>query len=66
MAQIIWTEPAPNELNEIAEFIALDKFDAAQKLVKSVFDLEIAVGPCRIFCRTEKAIQATCKRGALK
>ena len=37
MAQIIWTEPALNELDEIAEFIALDKFDAAQKLVQSVF-----------------------------
>ena len=37
MAQIVWTEPALNELDEIAEFIALDKFDAAQKLVQSVF-----------------------------
>ena len=37
MAQIVWTESALSELNEIAEFIALDKFDAAQKLVKSVF-----------------------------
>jgi toxin ParE1/3/4 len=38
MVQIIWTEPALNELNEIAEFIALDKFSAAQNLVQSVFD----------------------------
>ena len=37
MAQIIWTEPALNELNDIAEFIAFDKFSAAQKLVQSVF-----------------------------
>ena len=37
MAQIVWTEPALNELDEIAEFIALGKFDAAQKLVQSVF-----------------------------
>ena len=37
MAQIVWTEPALNELDGIAEFIALDKFDAAQKLVQSVF-----------------------------
>ncbi len=38
MAQIIWTEPALNELDEIAEYIALDKFDAAQTLVRAVFD----------------------------
>ncbi len=38
MAQIIWTEPALNDLNGIAEFIALDKFSAAQNLVQSVFD----------------------------
>lgn len=38
MAQIIWTEPALNELNDIAEFIALDKFFSAQNLVQSVFD----------------------------
>lgn len=37
MAQIVWTEPALNELNEIAEFIALDKLDAARALVQSVF-----------------------------
>ena len=37
MAQIIWTEPALNELNEIAEYIALDNFDAAQRLVRSSF-----------------------------
>ena len=38
MAKIIWTEPALNELDEIAEFIALDKFDAAQKLVQTIFE----------------------------
>lgn len=37
MAQIIWTEPALNGLDEMAEFITLDKFDATQKLVQSVF-----------------------------
>ncbi|MDQ6992766.1 MAG: type II toxin-antitoxin system RelE/ParE family toxin [Mariprofundus sp.] len=37
MAQIIWTEPALNDLDEIAEFIALDKPSAAKKLVKEVF-----------------------------
>ena len=37
MAQIIWTEPALNDLNEIAEYIALDKPSAAKKLVQSIF-----------------------------
>jgi len=34
MAQVIWTEPALQDLNEIAEYIALDKISAANKLVK--------------------------------
>lgn len=37
MAQIVWTEPALNELDEIAEYIAIDNFHAAQQLVQSVF-----------------------------
>jgi len=37
MAQIIWTEPALNDLDEIAEYIALDKPSAAKKLVVKVF-----------------------------
>lgn len=37
MAQIIWTEPALLDLNAIAEYIALDKPNAASRLVKKVF-----------------------------
>jgi len=37
MAQIIWTEPALLDLNEIAEYIALDKPGAASHLVQTVF-----------------------------
>ena len=37
MAQIEWTEPALNDLNEIAEYIALDKPNAAKKFVQSIF-----------------------------
>ncbi len=37
MAQIIWTEPALSDLNEIAEYIALDKPSAASHLVQTVF-----------------------------
>lgn len=37
MAQIIWTEPALSDLNYIAEYIALDKPNAARNLVKQIF-----------------------------
>ncbi|MCF6212256.1 MAG: type II toxin-antitoxin system RelE/ParE family toxin [Gammaproteobacteria bacterium] len=37
MAQVIWTEPALSDLNEIAEYIALNNFDAAAYLVQEVF-----------------------------
>jgi len=37
MAQIIWTEPALEDLNEIAEYISIDDFKAAQNLVSKVF-----------------------------
>ncbi|PCH58856.1 MAG: plasmid stabilization protein [Burkholderiaceae bacterium] len=37
MAQIIWTEPALLDLNDIAEYIALDKPSAANHLVQNVF-----------------------------
>jgi toxin ParE1/3/4 len=36
MAQIIWTEPAVNDLNEIAEYIALNNPMAAAELVRDV------------------------------
>jgi len=38
MAQIIWTDPALEDLNEIAEYIALDKPSAARNLVREVFN----------------------------
>ena len=37
MAQITWSNPALSDLDEIAEYIALDKISAAEKLVQSVF-----------------------------
>lgn len=37
MAQVIWTEPALFDLEKIAEYIALDKPNAASILVKNVF-----------------------------
>ena len=39
MAQIIWTAPALSDLDDIAEYIALDKIEAARHLVKQVFKI---------------------------
>lgn len=38
MAEIIWTEPALADLDAIADYIALEKPDAASALVKRVID----------------------------
>ncbi|PPK49329.1 type II toxin-antitoxin system RelE/ParE family toxin [Marinobacter persicus] len=38
MAEVIWTEPALQELDAIAEYIALDNPAAASQLVQEVFD----------------------------
>lgn len=37
MAQVIWTEPALEDINEIAEYIALDNPIAAKDLVRKLF-----------------------------
>lgn len=37
MAELIWTEPALSDLDEIAEYIALENPAAARKLVQRVF-----------------------------
>ena len=37
MARIIWTEPALQELDEIADYISLDNPTAAKKLVREAF-----------------------------
>lgn len=38
MAEIIWTEPALDNLNDIAEYIAVSNPIAASKLVSDVFE----------------------------
>jgi len=38
MAEVVWTHSALQDLNDIAEYIALDNEAAAEKLVKSVFN----------------------------
>lgn len=37
MAEIIWTEPALNDLDAIADYIAIDNPEAASNLVARVF-----------------------------
>jgi toxin ParE1/3/4 len=37
MARLIWTEPALQDLDAIADYIALDKPQAAKELVQRVF-----------------------------
>jgi plasmid stabilization system protein ParE len=37
MAEVIWTEPALNDLDAIADYIALDNPTAARALVQRVF-----------------------------
>ena len=38
MAEVIWTESALNALDEIGDYIALDNYDAACRLIRRVFD----------------------------
>lgn len=38
MAEVIWTEPALQDLDAVAEYIALDNFTAARSLVQKVFE----------------------------
>jgi toxin ParE1/3/4 len=37
MAELIWTEPAIQDLDAVADYIALDKPDAARRYVHRVF-----------------------------
>jgi toxin ParE1/3/4 len=37
MAQIVWTDPALQDINEIAEYIALNNIAAARKLIPKIF-----------------------------
>lgn len=37
MAEIVWSDPALEQLEDIADYIALDKPEAAARLVKKIF-----------------------------
>ncbi len=38
MVEIVWTEPALSDLDAIADYIALENYEAASALVHRVFD----------------------------
>jgi len=38
MAEIIWTKPADKDLEEIADYIAIDKVSAAVKLIDKILE----------------------------
>ena len=38
MGEVIWAEPALNDLDAIADYIALDNPDAARRLVQKIFE----------------------------
>ena len=38
MAEVIWAEPALNDLDAIADYIALDNQEAARRLVQKIFE----------------------------
>jgi len=38
MAEVVWSEPALQDLDQIADYIALDDPIAANKLVRAVFE----------------------------
>ena len=44
MAELIWTEPALSDLNDIAEYIARENPAAARKLVQQVFSAAERLG----------------------
>jgi plasmid stabilization system protein ParE len=38
MVRVVWTDPAAADLDAIADYIALDKQDAASRLVRRVYE----------------------------
>ena len=38
MAEVIWTDPALTDLDAIGDYIALDDFEAARKLIRRIFE----------------------------
>lgn len=45
MAEVIWSEPALNDLDAIADYIALDNPEAARRLVQKIFEYSLRGHP---------------------
>jgi plasmid stabilization system protein ParE len=52
MAKLTWSDPALRQLEEIIEFIALDKPDAASRVAKHIFDATDNVERFRLLGRS--------------
>lgn len=46
MAEVIWSEPALEQLDTIASYIALDKPDAARGVVRRIVDATDRLAGC--------------------
>ena len=53
MAEIVWTDPALNDLEEMAEYIALDKPEAAEKFDWSFNDADLPVDTWKVMMYSE-------------
>ena len=38
MVEVVWTDPALSDLDAIADYIALENYDAARRLVQRIFN----------------------------
>ena len=62
MAEIVWTEPALSQLNDLAEYIALDDPVAARRLVESVFSKAERLADCPLSGRIPPELPGTIYR----
>lgn len=52
MAEVIWSDPAIDQLDAIASYIALDKPDAARGVVRRIFDSTDRLEQFKMFGRS--------------
>ena len=62
MARIIWTIPALEDLDEIADYISLDDPAAAKRLVQRVFDRVAGLAPTPNLGPCPKGLRGTAYR----
>ena len=62
MAQVIWTDPALQNLDEIADNIALENLEAAKKLVSLVFQRTDLLGSVPLMGNVPDELKGTLYR----